>query len=86
MSDDFSDLNYLGKGTGTINGRMLPYEEYENYGAIVRFYFDGKDLYAIESIGEGGEVMIMIIEELSNKIPPGMFTIPSGYTTLEGWS
>ena len=80
---DFSDLNYLGKGTGTINGRTLPYEEYENYGAIVRFYFDGKDLYAIESIGEGFDSMVMIIEELSNKIPSGMFDIPSGYTTLE---
>ena len=82
---DFSDIVFLGKGTGTINDKTLEYEEYDNDGAKMRYYFDGKTLYALESIGDGGESMVMIIEEISNKIPSGMFDIPKDYTTTDGW-
>ena len=78
---DYSGLQYLGKGTDTLRGKTLTYEEYESSGVTLRYYFDGKDLYAMES-KMGSVSTLMIIEALSDKIPPGIFDIPAGYEII----
>lgn len=73
------DLKYTGSGTAQINGKTLPYEEYVSGGTTMRFFVNGRDLYAISSKSEGVE-MQMIILELSGSIPDGLLSIPAGYT------
>ena len=81
--EDFSQVTKTGEGVGTINGRELPYEEYreEGSGGTTRVYQKDGGLYAIESF-EGRNRSIMIIEQLSNTIPAGIFDMPSGYTRI----
>jgi len=78
---DFSGLNYLGDGKGTVNGKSLPYEEYGFEGGTLRYYFDGKKLYAMESKMTEA-TMLMLVEEFSDKIPAGIFDIPTDYQTV----
>ncbi len=78
------NLTYLGKGTGQVNGKTLPYEEYtadstEN-GETMRFYMDGTNLYAISVKSAANEEMVMVILELTDKIPAGMLELPSDYS------
>ena len=81
---NYNDLTYLDNGTDTIKGRTLPYEEYDSDGATIRYYFDGKNLYAIESKdAENDASTVMIIEELSDKIPAGIFDIPADYAIMK---
>jgi hypothetical protein len=77
--ENTTDLKYVGNGTGTVNGKTLPYEEYSTSdGTSLRFFMDGKNLYAITSKTKD-EQMEMIILELTGKIPDGMISIPSDY-------
>ncbi len=78
---DFSKIEYIGKGNGTIKGKKLSYEEYEAEGFIVKFYIDNGKVYAIESVGEGAK-SLMTIESSSKTIPAGSFEIPSNYTQM----
>lgn len=82
--DDFdssfdAELEYVGKGSATVNGREMDYEEYRIEDGTLRFYFDGKTLYAIVTQTEDGEA-IMEILELSDQVPDDMLTLPVGYT------
>jgi len=81
QTGDYSKLEYLGSGTGTINGKTLPYEEYKNADAKTRYYFNGAALYAIESIVKDMKT-VMIIEEFSHSAPADLFNIPQGYTQI----
>ena len=85
---DTEGLTYIGKGTGTVNGKNLPYEEYKSGDETMRFFLDGKNLYAIVSKTKEEE-MVMTVLELTGKIPAGMLSIPAGYkegtvTTVPG--
>lgn len=77
VSDE--DFSYTGSGTGTVDGKTLPYEEYAAGEENMRYYFDGKELYAIVVSGSDGETVMRILE-ISDKIPSGMLKIPAGYT------
>jgi hypothetical protein len=79
---DTSDLAFIGTGTGTVGGKSLPYEEYAAADETLRFYMDGKKLYAISSTTDGEE-MVMIILELTDKIPAGMLSIPGDYKEVQ---
>jgi len=80
-TDDYSNLEYLEEGTGTINGRTLPYEEYQSSDAKFRYYFDGTALYAIETILKDAKA-IMIIEEFLHSVSPDLLTVPKGYKQI----
>lgn len=75
---DYREMELIGDGTGTVNGKSLPYEEYQTDDATVKYYFDGDQVYAIESASEGAATL-MIIEEASEKVPAGMLELPEGY-------
>jgi uncharacterized lipoprotein YehR (DUF1307 family) len=76
---DFSKIEKVGSGTSTVNGKTLPYEEYKSDDYTVKFYMDGKSVYAIESEGEGA-TSVMVIEEALKTVPSGSFELPQGYT------
>jgi len=77
------DMTFIKSGTGTVAGKSLPYEEYDAAGQIVRYYFDGKKLFAIVAPDPSGDTELRIIE-FSNNIPAGMLKLPSGYTEAGG--
>jgi hypothetical protein len=86
MMTDYSGIVKTGEGTGEINGKTLPYEEYaeSDTGAIVRYYLDGGQVYGIESEYEGYKT-VMIITNPSNSVPAGAFDLPEGYTDMESF-
>jgi len=78
MFENTADLAYVGSGTDKVDGRSLPYEEYGVEGETLRFYMDGKTLYAITS-KTGADLVEMVILEFTDKIPDGMMDLPEGY-------
>ncbi len=83
--DNYKNLVFLGSGTGSINGKSLPYEEYEldkDTKATAKYYFDGEKFYALTVTSQDGSVMTMIIQEFSDTIPADLLEVPSGYTKL----
>ncbi len=80
---DYAGITKTGDGTGEIDGKSLPYEEYtdEETGAVVRYYLDGGQVYGIESTYEGYNT-VMIITNASSSVPPGAFDLPEGYTEM----
>jgi predicted small lipoprotein YifL len=83
MMTDYSGIAKTGDGTGEINGKTLPYEEYaeSETGATVRYYLDGGQVYGIESEYEGYKT-VMIITNPKNSVPSGAFDLPEGYTQM----
>lgn len=80
-SGDYSAIKFTGSGTGTIEGKKLPYEEYSGNNVVMRYYIDGSKLYAIETKTSGAST-VMIIDEFSTKAPAELFNIPQGYKAL----
>jgi hypothetical protein len=80
---DYAGITKTGEGTGEIDGKTLPYEDYteSETSAAVRFYLDGGQVYAIESEYEGYKT-VMIITNPSNSAPSGAFDLPAGYTEM----
>jgi hypothetical protein len=83
MMTDYSGIAKTGEGTGEIDGKTLPYEEYteSETGATVRYYIDGGQVYGIESAYEGYKT-VMIITNAKNSVPSGAFDLPEGYTQM----
>lgn len=79
LNIDSTGLEYVGKGKDTLNGKVLDYEEYKVEGGTLRYYFEGKNLYAIVS-QEGANQMIMEVIEFNDNVTEDMLSIPSGYT------
>ncbi|MCL1806011.1 MAG: DUF4412 domain-containing protein [Clostridiales bacterium] len=77
---DFADLTPIGSGTGEINGRTLPYEDYKQADSDepIRFYMDGDQVYGIETVAAGSK-NVMIITNAKNSAPAGAFDIPADY-------
>jgi hypothetical protein len=82
LVEDYSGIVKTGEGTGEIDGRRLPYEEYfEGSGVTMRYYLDGGDVYGIVTEAEGYKTT-MILSNISSKAPAGAFDIPAGYTDM----
>jgi hypothetical protein len=83
LMTDYSGIAKTGDGTGEINGRSLPYEEYTDggTGAMVRYYLDGGQVYAIETEYEGYKT-VMVITNPKNSVPPDAFDLPEGYAQM----
>jgi hypothetical protein len=75
---DYSGITFEASGTGEINGKILPWEEYDENGVFVRYYFEGGGVYAIET-DDNGMIVTMLITNASREASPEMFTLPSGY-------
>ncbi|HEX3026056.1 MAG TPA: hypothetical protein VHR42_02335 [Clostridia bacterium] len=75
---DTGNLAYVGKGTGAVNGKNLPYEEYKAGDETLRFFMNGKNLYAIRSKTKDGE-LTMVVLELTGKIPAETLSIPADF-------
>jgi hypothetical protein len=85
MMTDYSGIAKTGEGTGEIDGKTLPYEEYteSETGATVRYYLEGGQVYGMESDLEGFK-SVMIIKNPSNRVPAGALDLPAGYTDFGG--
>jgi hypothetical protein len=89
---DYSGIEFGADGSGSISDlagiddNSYDYEEF-NMGtgdeeAIVRYYFKGDNLYAIE-VKMGGVGSTMVINELSKDIPEGLMEMPSDYELVD---
>lgn len=79
---DFSELRYIGEGSGTFLGETRPCSEYARGEQTVRFFFDGGALVGLtQSITDEqvGEIMLKI-NGLSANIPGKLVELPLGYT------
>ncbi|MBR2743302.1 MAG: hypothetical protein IKD89_06880 [Clostridia bacterium] len=76
------DYVFVGTGEGNIGGRTLYYEEYSTgVDSLIRYYFDGDALYAIEGISDG-ESSVMYIIEMTDSVDPALFAVPDDYTEM----
>jgi outer membrane lipoprotein-sorting protein len=71
------DMSYLGNGK---EGNLV-YEEYATMDGSVRYYFDG-DTFVKMVVDSNGQTMTMEILEFSDKVPDGIFEIPSDYQMI----
>jgi hypothetical protein len=83
---DYSKIEYVGSGTGEVDGRTLPYEEYvvrDDGGGLgdipVKYYMDGGSVCAIESEAMGYKT-VTTITNASNSVNRELFEIPADYT------
>jgi outer membrane lipoprotein-sorting protein len=81
MVGDYSGIVKTGSGTGEINGKNLPYEDYTTDGQLVRYFLDGGDVYAIQTEIDGYKTT-MFISNASGNVPSGAFDLPEGYTEI----
>lgn len=77
----YTSMVYAGDGSGEIDGRSLPYEEYAGTDGFIRFYFDGQNLFAISTQPDSGG-MIMLVTEFSDKIPADILELPADYVKI----
>ena len=78
-----ADKDSVGKGTGNVDGKGLPYEEYRLGDETTRFYFNDSKLYAVSTKTPDSE-SLMIVLELTDQVPASALTIPAGYTEISG--
>jgi len=89
---DYSGIEFGANGSGVISDlagideNSYDYEEF-NIGtagetAVVRYYFKGDSLYAIE-VKMDGIGSTMVINELTKDIPDGLMEMPSGYELVD---
>jgi len=83
---DYSKIELIGEGTGDVDGKTLPYEEYAIHDdgsedINVKYYMEGGQVYAIESSWMGSK-SVMIITNASGSARNEMFEIPSDYMTF----
>ena len=86
IQDAFGDMNKVDEGTGEIDGKSLPYEEYDTNGITTKYFFDNGQVYGYTSelvFGDTKIVTVSIITKQSNRIPSELFQIPEGYTKIE---
>jgi uncharacterized lipoprotein YehR (DUF1307 family) len=90
---DYTGIEFGKEGNGPIAGmagvddNAYDYEEFsitENgTEAVVRYYFKGDDLYAME-MTTGEEIAItFVINDFSGSIPAGLLELPSDYTEVD---
>ncbi|MCL1808269.1 MAG: hypothetical protein FWG42_00700 [Clostridiales bacterium] len=94
MITDFRGIVHAGSGTGAIEGKTLPYEEYTikdirplpeeclKPDASVKYYMDGGRVYGFETDSSGyyEKRIVMIVSNPKNKVPAGVFDLPKNYT------
>jgi hypothetical protein len=83
LQDSFSKAtNKVGEGTGEIDGKALPYEEYESAGISTKYFMDNGQVYGYISEMMGVTTVSIVVKQ-SNKAPAELFEIPAGYTQAE---
>jgi hypothetical protein len=76
------DYTFLTSGKNKLGGRELYYEEYSTgHDSLVRYYFDGEKLYAIEGIIDG-QSDVMYVIEMTDKVDPSLFKVPADYSEM----
>jgi hypothetical protein len=78
---DYTAMTKTGEGEGTVDGKTLPYEEYTQEGATVRYYMEDGEVYAIETESDG-TTTVMVISNASSSVPSGAFDLPTGYAEM----
>jgi len=77
---DYKGMTKLKEGESVLDNKTVPYMEYKlaDSSQIIRFYFAGKQVIAMEQ-QIGGTSAIMHITNATNDVPQDVFTVPSGY-------
>jgi len=86
MVTDYTGIVSVGTGTGEINGRTLPYEEYVvgETGIPIRYYLDNGQVYGIVTDFEGYKTVMIILNQ-SNRVPADVFELPAGYSIRDAF-
>ena len=87
FSTTFPYIKLTGSGTGTVDGKELYYETYEQGGFsdyILKFYIEDNQVYAIEAQTEIIKTL-MIIKSAKNTVPAGVFNIPTERIYTNNW-
>lgn len=89
---DYEGIEFGKDGKGPISDlagiddNSYDYEEFtvdsDEESAVVRYYFKGDNLYAIE-VKLDGVGSTMVINEMTKKIPDGLMELPSGYELVD---
>jgi len=89
---DYSGIEFGADGNGPISDlagiddSSYDYEEFnmgtDSEQVVVRYYFKGDNLYAIE-VKMGGVGSTMVINELTKDIPDGLMETPAGYELVD---
>ncbi len=77
----YDSLKFVGSGTDKVGGKSLPYEEYQNGGTTIRYFFEGNKLFAIVTKAAGATTT-MLITEFSDNPPASLMEIPQDYKAL----
>ncbi len=80
---NIADKERAGESTGNVDGKALPYKEYQLGDETTRFYFNGEKLYAVSTQTPDSE-SLMIVLELTDQVPASALSIPDGYTESTG--
>ena len=86
IQDAFSDMKKVNEGTGEIDGKTLPYEEYDTSGIHTKYFFENGQLYGYIGEVEFGDtkiVTVSIITKQSKKPPADLFEVPAGYQEIK---
>ncbi|MBR1582940.1 MAG: hypothetical protein IJ663_04255 [Spirochaetales bacterium] len=74
-----SSYEVLGSGNGKLDGKSYYYENAkEADGTISTYWYNGNDLYAIQSVDS-----IIYIESVSQKADASKFAVPQGYDVID---
>jgi hypothetical protein len=78
---DFKNTVKVGEGEGEVNGKILPFEEYENDGEKVKFHIDGDSIYALE-VMDGDIKTFIIFDKISDDVSDDLFNLPDDYSEI----
>lgn len=79
---DFSHLTFEERGEGPFDGETMPYEQYDQQGDTIRFFFDADGrLYGMTRTIEDEQLaeMTLKIRAISGNVPAKTIALPEGY-------
>lgn len=81
FNTDFSDMEYIGEGSGDFCGEELYFEEYSKGDESIKLYFKDDNLTGLSRSIEDEEIseMTLKIAAISQNIPEKLITMPIGY-------
>ena len=79
--NDYSQMEFMASGKGQVQNKTLLYDEYQTNDSTIRYYYENGQVYAMETI-VADTMILLIIENASPNLPPGVLDIPAGYTEI----
>ena len=78
-----SAYNVTKSGSGRFDGKSMSYEVSNDDGNEITYWYNGSNLYAMQSKDDYGDLSAVIISSFEQKVDSSLFRLPSGYETLD---